>query len=519
MRFVLARLQHETNTFSPVATPLACFAIGSRSGEPSSGPHALHTFAGTNTALAGFIDFAHQLKAEVALPIAANAAPSGPVADTAFEQMAQSICSAVEHGCDAVLLDLHGAMVTESHSDGEGVLLARLRRLAPDLPIAVSLDFHANMSPAIIEHATVIAGYRTYPHVDMYDTATRTTRMLRRILDGELAPLIRWGKCPMLTHTLCQSPADQPMKDIMDRAILASGCDGVIDVSVFGGFPLADIPHVGLTALAVADQQCTVAETVVSELLELAWERRAEFVYQVEPVSDALERAKGLEGNPIVLVDHGDNVNSGGTQDVMSTVAEALEQGLEDLAIGPICDPEAVQLMISAGVDQPITRALGGKTAMPALGLEGQPLEVSGTVRRITDGRYEVTCPMLTGITLDHGPSAVLDTGTAEILVCSERVEPFDLGVFRHAGIEPTAKRYILLKSRQNFRAGFEPIAAHIVLLAGPGVASSDYDLFSFEQVPRPLYPLNLDTEYYDRDPPDRQPCTVRIQTGDDDGT
>jgi microcystin degradation protein MlrC len=135
---------------------------------------------------------------------------------------------------------------------------------------------------------------------------------------------------------------------------------------------------------------------------------------------------------------------------------------------------------------------LGGKTFMPALGLAGRPLEVSGTVRRITDGRYQVTCPMMTGLVLSHGLSAVLDTGAAEILVCSERMEPFDLGVFRHAGIEPTAKRYLLIKSRQHFRAGFEPIARHIVLLSGPGVTSSDYSLFEFRRVPRPLYPLDI---------------------------
>jgi microcystin degradation protein MlrC len=98
---------------------------------------------------------------------------------------------------------------------------------------------------------------------------------------------------------------------------------------------------------------------------------------------------------------------------------------------------------------------------------------------------------MDTGVVLNHGPSAVLDTGEVEILICSERMEAFDLAVFRHAGIEPTAKRYLLIKSRQHFRAGFEPIAAHIVYLAGSGVTSSDYSLFQFNKIPRPIYPLD----------------------------
>ena len=492
MRFVLARVQHETNTFSPLPTPLSAFA-GSAQDSYLSGDAAIEAFSGTNTALAGFIDFAHQLGAEIKLPVAASASPSGPVDDAAFAQMTQALEDTIAAGCDAVLLDLHGAMVTQSHADGEAELLRRLRTLAPEIPIALALDFHANMSPAIVDYATVIAGYRTYPHVDMYTTAERVTRMLQPVLDGASAPNITSGKCAMLTHTLCQSPADQPMKAIMDRAIEACGQNGIIDVSVFGGFPLADIAHVGLTVLVSSESGGAQADILVEELLAMAWARRGEFVYQLESVSTSLARAKRLEGRPIVLVDHGDNVNSGGTQDVMTTVADALAQGLEEMAVGPIWDPAAVQIMIAAGVGQPVSLDLGGKTDMPALQLKGEPLAVRGTVRRITDGRYKVTCPMLTGITLDHGSSAVLDTGAMEVLVCSKRVEPFDLGVFRHAGIEPTAKRYLLIKSRQNFRAGFEPIAAQVVLLAGPGVASSDYGMFVFQHVPRPLYPLDLD--------------------------
>jgi microcystin degradation protein MlrC len=175
----------------------------------------------------------------------------------------------------------------------------------------------------------------------------------------------------------------------------------------------------------------------------------------------------------------------------METVAEALAQGLSDMAVGPIWDPLSVGHMIEAGVGKEVTLLLGGKTDMPAIGLKGNPLEVHGTVRCITDGRYTVTCPMETGVVLNHGSSAVLDMGGVEILVCSERMEAFDLGVFRHAGIEPTAKRYLLIKSRHHFRAGFEPIAAHIVYLAGSGVTSSNYSLFRFNKIPRPIYPVD----------------------------
>jgi microcystin degradation protein MlrC len=491
MRFVMATIQHETNTFSPIVTPLASFAIGRPDGVPMSGLEAVNILRGTNKPLSAFIDLAEEERAEIVLAVAAEAAPSGPVSDEAFNKMADDVCDALKKGCDALFLDLHGAMVTESYDDGEGELLSRVRKIAPELPVAVALDFHTNMSPAIAQNATTIAGYRTYPHVDTYECGMRCGRTLVQALKGQVKPKIVWGTRPMLTHTLCQLTSVEPLKGIMESAIAAEKGGNVLNASVFGGFPLADIPFVGFSSVIVADDNTAAAEQLSNALLDMAWDRRAEFVFEVEPLSESIARAKTLEGGPIVLVDHADNVFSGGTQDVMDTVAEALAQGLSDMAVGPIWDPESVGHMIEAGVGKKVSLMLGGKTDMPSIALKGQSLEVHGTVRRITDGRYTVTCPMDTGVVLNHGPSAVLDTGGVEILVCSERMEAFDLGVFRHAGIEPTAKRYLLIKSRHHFRAGFEPIAAHIVYLAGSGVTSSDHSLFQFNKIPRPIYPVD----------------------------
>jgi len=188
MRFVLAAIKHETNTFSPIKTPLMSFAVGRPDGVPMQSAEAVETFRGTNTPLSAFIDLAERERAEIVLPVAAEAAPSGPVSDEAFDQMADVVCDAIRKGCDAAFLDLHGAMVTASHDDGEGELLRRIRRLAPDLPIAVALDFHTNLSPAMMENATVITGYRTYPHVDAYETGERCGLTLLQTLKKEIQP-------------------------------------------------------------------------------------------------------------------------------------------------------------------------------------------------------------------------------------------------------------------------------------------------------------------------------------------
>ena len=171
MKIVIAQMKHETNTYSPVPTPLSRFAVGG--GVPPEGDAARAFYKGTGSAIGAFLDLADTAGAQVVIPTAGNAWPSGPVADAAFEHMPGRICAAVAQGCDAVLLDLHGAMVTQTYDDGEGELLRRIREVNASVPIGVALDMHTNFYPAIAQHATAVAGYQTYPHVDMYETGQR----------------------------------------------------------------------------------------------------------------------------------------------------------------------------------------------------------------------------------------------------------------------------------------------------------------------------------------------------------
>jgi len=490
-----AVMRHETNTFSPITTPLAAFSRGSGTQGPLYGDDGIAAYKGTNNCAAAYIDLAREQGADLAMPLAANAVPSGTVTREAFEAMAGRIVAGVREGCDAVMLDLHGAMVADGYPDAEGELLRRIRVIAPKVPIAVALDFHANFSSDLIRNANVITGYRTYPHVDLYETGMRAGRTLLSMLRGEAEPVILWRTLPMLTHMLRQTPAQQPMKDIMDRAIAAEAAGTVLNASVFGGFPLADIPHVGLAIVIVADRRkLGDGQKLLEELTQMAWSRRSEFVFPLEPMEASVAHAKQLTEGPVILVDHGDNCGAGGPTDNMRVLEEVMRQQLDDVVAGPFWDPQSVAQMIDAGTGNRITLQLGGKTDTPALGLKGRPLVVSGRVQRITDGNYQVTGPMFTGMRLSLGRTAVLDTGNIQIVVCERPQEPFDTGVFTHAGIDPARKKYVLIKSRQHFRAGFGPIARHVVLIAGPGVCSSDYSLFPFRHIPRPIYPLDPQT-------------------------
>ncbi|MDE0812547.1 MAG: M81 family metallopeptidase [Alphaproteobacteria bacterium] len=500
-RFVVAVMRHETNTFSPVPTPVVDFGrIGPTDG-PAFGDEALRVYRDTNNPVAAYIDLAEAEGAEIVFPVAANAHPSAPAPDAIIDLCVERISEAVTAGCDALFLDLHGAMVTQGYDDGEGLLLRRIREISPELPIALALDFHTNLTSEIVDNATIIAGYRTYPHIDMYETGDRAGRTLLRAMKGEISPFMVWHSLPVLTHMNRHAPSMEPMKSMMAKAIAAESDGRVLNASIFGCFPLADIPHVGLSAIVVGDKRNDPdqAERLLYDILGEGWDRREEFIYPVEPVETSITDAKSLaesEGDgPIILADHGENTGSGGSQDVMAVLQEVMRQGLTNVVAGPFCDPTSVQTMVDAGVGTTITLLLGGKTDTPSMDLKGEPLEVTGTIRRITDGAFTVTGPMFTGVKMNIGRCAVLDTGDIEIVVSEGRYEPFDTGCFTHAGIDPTRKSFVLIKSRQHFRAGFEPMSKGIVLVSGPGCCSSDYSLFPWKNLRRPVYPLDPDVE------------------------
>ncbi len=498
MRLLIAMMKHETNTFSPVPTPLARFGTGPG---PLYGEAAIRAFRGTGSGLGAYLDIAAREQAEVVLPIAAGASPSRQVDDAAFEHIAGHICDAVAQGkktggFDGILLDLHGAMVTESFEDGEGELLRRIRALDPSTPIAVAYDMHANLYEAMVANATVVAGYRTYPHVDTYDTAKRAGDILVRAIRGEVRPVMAWGNVPMLPHVMRQGTDDHPNRELQERcATMAS--EGALAASLFTGFPHADIANAGLSAIVVTDGDSDLAERLRDELLDRAWVEREAFVYKIEALQEALARAQAMpepsagEG-PIVLLDHYDNCASGGTMDTTIVLGEILKAGLDNAAAFAIYDPEAVQQAVAAGIGATVTLSVGGKLDMPQIPGNSPPLEITGVVKTIASGRFRNKGPMGRGVTTDMGPSVVIDTGKVEIALISRHVEPSDLNCFYSLGIDPLQKRYVMLKSRVHWRAGLGAMAKAVVDLAGIGACTSDYDSLTFKNVRRPIYPLDL---------------------------
>jgi microcystin degradation protein MlrC len=496
VRIVIAMMQHETNTFSPVPTPLERFSRGNNRPIPFEGEEVLLNFKGTGTTLGAFINLAEAEGAELVMPIAANASPSGPVEDLAYCYITERVYDAVAHRCDAILLHLHGAMVTESLEDGEGHFLKKVRELAPNTPIGVALDMHTNLYPAMIKNTNVIAGYQTYPHIDMYETGIRVGAATIALAKGIASPTMAWGNRPMLPHVMRQGSDDHPNKKIQELARQMEK-DGALAASFFVGFPHADIKLAGSSAVVVTDNDQNAADTMCKKLLDLAWENRREFVYTPEPLKKSLDQAKSESKGPVVLLDHYDNAASGGSMDTMDVVKGILEAGLEDVVVFAICDPDAVKRMVKIGVGNQITTSLGGNTNMPSIKQKGVPLTVKGKVKLISNGCFQNIGAMSRGTMMDMGTTIVLDMGTVEVVVVSTQVEPYDLNCFLSLGIDPRLKRYVMLKSRVHWRAGLGALAKSVIECAGVGVCTSDYKTLDFKKIRRPIFPLDEDLQPY----------------------
>ena len=490
MRLLLAMMKHETNTFSPVITDLSRFSRAGGSA-PDSGAAAVAAYRGTGTVTGAYIEIAEREGAEFELAIAADAWPSGPVEDAAYETMCRTILDAVKRGgWDGILLDLHGAMVTRSHEDGEGTLLKRIRAIDPKTPIAVGYDMHANVYAEMVEHANVVAGYQTYPHVDMYGTGRRAGDALIRMIKGQAKPTTAWGNLPMLPHVMRQGTADEPNRSLQARC-KAMEAEGALCASLFVGFPHADISNAGLSVVITTDNDMALAERWRDELLNAAWAQREAFVYKIEPLEQSVARAKAMTDGPVFLLDHYDNAASGGPMDTTRVLAEIMRQQLDNVAAFGIFDPAAVQQCIDAGIGATIRLSIGGKQKMPMCPEPSEPLQVTGRVKTIFDGKYRAKGPMAAGTQQDMGHAVVLDTGRVEIVLFSRHVEPFDVNTLLSVGIDPMQKRYVMLKSRIHWRAGMSHLAKAVVECAGVGVCTSDYGQHRFERLRRPIYPLD----------------------------
>lgn len=490
LRIAAAQISHETNVFSSVPTDLAAFE---RSGL-TFGEAIVERERGTNSAFGGLIAAAGRFRFQLLPIVSVWATPSGVVTATAIRALIESLSEGLGSFApvDGVLLALHGAMVTEIDDDGDALILDAVREIVgPDVPVVATLDLHANISPRMVKTATALIGYDTYPHVDMAERAEEAAALILRIIDGEVRPTTALVKPPMLPTSQNMVTDRDPMRSLLARAHEMERDQRVLNVTIAGGFPPADVVDAGLSVLVTTDDDPDLAARLANELALEAWCRRDGLLGGVTSFADAASiiEAHRSGSRPLLLVDIGDNPWSGSPGDSAELVRFLLERRIGDAAVAMVVDPDSVTRCIQAGAGATVSLELGGKTD----DLHGPPLPVSGAVRAIGDGCYVNFGPMMAGLPVDLGPTAVFVCGdpAIEVLITSRAETPIDLNVFRSHGVEPTARRVIALKGKGHFRAAFEPIAERIVLVEGPGISGAELNRLPFRNVRRPIWPLD----------------------------
>ncbi len=497
LRLVFGQISHETNTFSPISTALPEF----RERGLHHDEQIFSVYKGTRTSMGGFIDASEQshIKVHLVPSVAASAVPSGIVTKEAHEHLLGHLLDTIQSamrsgGIDGVLLALHGAMVSEHVTDAEADILYRVRQqVGTDIPVVVTLDLHGNITSKMVSYADAFFGFDTNPHVDSYERAVEATECMLRTLSGEITPVMAIAKRPMMPPTINMRTKEGPMVRLFELAREHEAHPDVINVSVFGGFPFADIPEVGSSVVAVTNGNPQFAERIAEEIADEAWKLRAEFLKPLrsarEAVAYAMSRSKqsSHKKGPIVLADVADNCGGGGSGDTTVLLKTLLEMRAEDTGFAIMWDPEAAMLAHQAGPGARIALRLGGKTEPN----HGEPLEVEATVKRVTDGRFVNTGPMQTGLEVALGKTALLQVDGIEVITISQRMAPNDPEIFRHVGIDPEKKSVLVVKSRGHFRAGYEPLASEIVEVDCPGMASPNLSWFAYKNVPRPLFPLD----------------------------
>ena len=473
-RIAVGGFLHETNTFAPTKATFESFVHGGGWPAMARGADVLKVMRNINVGLAGFVGAAEENGWELVPTISCGASPSAHVTEDAFERIVTVMVDGIRNAgkLDAIYLDLHGAMVTEHFDDGEGEILRRVRQaIGNDLPLVASLDLHANVTPAMVEHADALIAYRTYPHVDMADTGRVAARHLASLLRSRQKFAKAFRQLPFLIPISWQCTNDEPTRSIY-RKLAAMESEAVPTLSFAPGFPAADFRDCGPSVFAYGRTQAD-ADAAADAIEKIIVGHENDFDGRIYSPDDGIRHAMELAkqaSKPVVIADTQDNPGAGGDSDTTGMLRALVRNNPSKAAIGVIYDPASAKAAHQAGEGATVTLQLGGKSGIPG----DAPYEEKFVVEKLSDGKFVAPGPYYGGRDMDMGPSACLRIGDVRVVVSSHKAQLADQAMYRYVGIEPTAQSILVNKSSVHFRADFEPIAETLLICAAPGAMPAD---------------------------------------------
>ena len=492
-RIAVGGFQHETNTFAPSKADYAAFEAGGGWPGVQYGDPIFGAVEGANIPAAGAIQALRALGHSLVGTAWGAASPSAHVTAGAFERIAGELISRLKQALpvDGVYLDLHGAMVVETYDDGEGEILRRVRETVGErVPVVASLDLHANVTRAMVQHADALVAYRTYPHVDMAETGARAARVLDQMLRAGRPPESSFHQLDYLTGIPSQCSFMEPCKSIYSELSKLEERYGA-SLSFAPGFPMADFADCGMSVFGYGSVEA------VERLRGVVADAEKEFALELHEAPAAVRRARslGAPGAPVVLADTQDNPGAGGNGDTTGLLRSLIEQNTADAVLGMLIDPASARRAHEVGQGRSAVFSLGGISRIPG----DAPLQGEFTVERLGDGRFTCTGPMFKGFRMTLGPMALLRSRAApgvRVVLASRKCQAADQEMFRHVGVEPRKQRIVALKSSVHFRADFEPIAKEVLVVKSPGPALADPSEFKWTKLRkgvrlRPLGPVH----------------------------
>jgi len=485
----VAGMLHESNTFSSVKTGLKDFHRSTA----QPGQDILAEWAKTPDEVGGYVEGARQYGLDLYPTLTARATPSGPVTDEALEVITGEIIRRLKVApkLDGLLLALHGAMVVESHPHGDAEVMRRLRQaLGASFPIVVTHDFHANISPEVVELSTALLTYKEVPHIDQKERGIHAARVMAGLAYGKTKPVQALVKPGMLYNIRFQNTNVEPLKPIVDETRRLEKEPGILGVSFSGGYQYADVPAMGAGVVVVTDNNPELARRTAQQISDMVWATRDRLKLNLPDSAAAVQQAMASPKFPVVLVEMGDNIGGGSAGDATFLLGEMVRQKATGWVVA-VADPAAVQAAMRAGVGAAFDLPVGGKTDK----LHGEPVRVRGRVKSLHDGRFLETEIRHGGQRYyDQGLSAVIEAEGSTpdlqnlLLVTTRRQVPFSIHQLVSCGIYPERQKILVVKAAVAFRAAYEPVAARIIEVDTPGVTSVNPRRFTWKMVPKTLF-------------------------------
>lgn len=478
MKFFMAGLDTETNTFSPIPTGRDSF----EQGLIAHGDATRRPLNCCSAQLAVWRQFGEAREWTVVESLCAVAEPAGVTSRAVYEEFRSRIIEDLKIAgpVDFVILALHGAMVAEGYDDVEGDLLNQVRRVVgPDVPIGAELDLHGHLTDLMVQSATALVAYKEYPHVDIEVCAGQLFEIVADAAKGKTRPVMAMFDCRMLGSFRTQ---EQPLRNLVDRMKAMEGKEGILSTSFIHGFPWGDVADVGAKMLVVCDGDQQRANDLVTELGQEVWGNRVALATVPMSIDDALDHAEAAPHGPIVLADVSDNPGGGAPGDSTFILRRILDRGIQNVVSALYWDPVAVRFCQEAGEGAVLDLRIGGKIGA----CSGEPLDLRVTVRRIVSGitqRFGV-------LPLPIGDAVWVSAGSVNLIINTQRTQVFHPEFLVALGLDPASYRIIVVKSTNHFYAGFAPLAKEILFVDSPGVLSRDFASRPYTKITRPLWPI-----------------------------